>query len=316
MRAITIENFGGVEKLQIAEMPKPNPSDDEIQMQVLYAAVNPVDWKIREGYLKERLPHEFPLILGWDAAGIVSATGQNVKNFKVGDEVFAYCRKPIIQWGTYAEFVCVDAHHVALKPKNITFAQAASIPLVSLTAWQALFDSVKLKKGESILIHAGAGGVGSMAIQFAKNAGAKVYTTASEKNRHYVEKLGADEIIDYTQGGFLTQMKKIAPEGVDVIFDTVGGNTLRESLQVIKPKGRLVSIVERVDPSIASKHDIQCSYLFVAPNGAQLTQIANLISQYKIVVPHIEEMKLVDASKAQEKVRAGHTQGKIVLKVE
>jgi NADPH2:quinone reductase len=315
MKAMTIEKFGSAETLKLTDVPTPHPKEDEVQIEVLFTAVNPVDWKIREGYLKNRIPHEFPIILGWDASGVVTAVGKNVKNFKVGDEVFTYCRKPTIQWGTYAEYVCVNAHNTAHKPKNITFAQAASIPLVALTAWQSLFDAAQLKRGESILIHAGAGGVGSLAIQFAKNAGAKVYTTASEKNHSYVKKLGADEVIDYSKGGFLSQMKKLTPEGVDVIFDMIGGDTLKESLQLLKPKGRLVSIVEQLDPALADKHQIEFSYVFVSPNGSQLSQIATQIAQNKIAVPTIQEMPLSEARQAQEKIRGGHIQGKIVLKV-
>src|SRR5437870_2427248 len=138
MKAIAIKDFGGVEKLTVTDLPKPEPAVNELLIEVRYTAVNPVDWKIREGHLKERLPHKFPLIPGWDAAGIVSAVGSNVKNFKPGDEVFAYCRKPTVQWGTYAEYITFDAELVAHKPKNINFAQAAAIPLVGLTAWQSL----------------------------------------------------------------------------------------------------------------------------------------------------------------------------------
>lgn len=314
MKALTIKDFGGVEKLAIQEVPTPLPNDDEVQIQVIYAAVNPVDWKIREGYFKNKLPHEFPLILGWDASGIVSAVGRNVKNFKVGDEVYAYCRKPLIQWGTYAEFVCMDADKVALKPKNINFAQASAIPLVGLTAWQALFDSAKLKKGETVLIHAGAGGVGSMAIQFAKNAGARVLTTASPINHDYVKKLGADEAIDYKKD-MIAQIKKLAPEGVDVILDAFGGQALQDSYELIKDYGRIVGIVEKPDSERCAQKHVQGSYVFVAPNGAQLKQINHLIEQGKIHVPQIEELPLEEAAKAQEKIKTGHTKGKIVLKV-
>lgn len=314
MKAVAIRDFGGIEKLIITDLPKPEPGINELLIEVRYTAVNPVDWKIREGYLKERLPHKFPLIPGWDAAGVVASVGKNVKNFKPGDEVFAYCRKPTVQWGTYAEYVAFDAEHVALKPKNINFAQAAAIPLVGLTAWQSLFDSAKLKKGETILIHAGAGGVGSMAIQFAKNVGARVITTASSLHHDYVKKLGTDAAIDYNEG-FVEAVKKLAPQGVDVVFDSVGGQTLRDSVKLLKTNGRLVSIVEHLDPALAAKHHIQSSYVFVAPNGKELGEIAKLITEKKIVVPHIEEMLLQDAAKAQEKNKKGHTEGKIVLKV-
>lgn len=315
MKAIVIESFGDVEKLHFDEVPTPQPGDNEVQIQILYTGVNPVDWKIREGYLKKKFPHEFPIILGWDAAGIVTATGKNVRKLKKGDEVFAYCRKPTVKWGTYAEFTCFDADNVALKPKNINFAQAAGVPLAGLTAWQALFDFAKLKKGETILIHAGAGGVGGLAIAFAKNAGANVITTASTENHAYVKKLGAHHAIDYRKNNFDQELKKLAPQGVDVVLDTIGGDTLIKSLDVLKPQGRLVSIIEQLDPKIAQDKNIRFGYVFVSPNGLQLKQIAELIEQGKVLPPNIHELPFSDAKKAQELSKTGHTKGKIVLKV-
>lgn len=315
MKAMTIDDFGGVEKLKFREVTTPQPEENEIQIKVIYTAVNPVDWKIREGYLKEVIPHEFPLILGWDAAGIVSAVGKNVKKFQVNDEVFAYCRKPIVQWGSYAEYICIEELNAAHKPMNVDFAQAASVPLAGLTAWQALFDAVKLKEGEKILIHAGAGGVGSFAIQFAKNAKATIYTTASSKNHAYVKKLGAHYAIDYTKENFVDEVKRLAPERLDVVFDTVGGDSSRESVQLLKPNGRFVSIVKPLDKSLAEKYNIQSHYVFVSPNGSQLEEIATLIEKGKVAIPTIEKMNLSEAATAQEKIRSGHTQGKIVLQV-
>lgn len=314
MKAIAIQDFGGKENLAVVDLPTPEIAANEVLIEVRYTAVNPVDWKIREGYLKERLPHKFPLIPGWDAAGIIVSVGKNVKNFKPGDEVFAYCRKPVVQWGTYAEYVSFDAENIALKPKNINFAQAAAIPLVSLTAWQSLFDSAKLKKDEVVLVHAGAGGVGGMAVQFAKHIGARILTTTSPSHFDYVKKLGADNVIDYKKG-FVEQVKQLFPEGIDVVFDCVGGQTLKDSVQILKPNGRLVSIVERLDPALAVQKHIQSLYVFVSPNGKELAQIAKLIEENKIAVPKIEEMRLQDAAEAQEKNKQGHTEGKIVLKV-
>lgn len=314
MKAILLEEFGGAEKLKLKEIPTPQPADDEVQIQIAYTSVNPVDWKIREGLLKGRLPHEFPVVPGWDASGTVTAIGKKVKRFRAGDEVFAYCRKPTIHLGTYAEFVCFEANNVVLKPKNITFAQAAAVPLTALTAWQALFDTAHLKAGETILIQAGAGGVGGMAIQLAKNKGAKVYTTASRQNHDYVKKLGAEAVFDYHQD-FTNELKKLAPQGVDVVFDCVGGKTLFSSFPLLKPGGRLVSIVEQIDPALAKQHNVKADFVFVSPNADELKQIADLISEKKIFPPEIEEMRLTDAAIAQEKNRAGHTRGKIVLKV-
>lgn len=315
MKAVVIDQFGDIENLHQVECPIPQPEDDEVQIQILYTSVNPVDWKVCAGMLQGRLPHEFPITPGWDASGIVTEVGRNVKNLKVGDEVFAYCRKPVIHDGTYAEYICFDAEHVALKPKILSFAEAAAIPLVGLTAWQALFDAAKLKQGETILIQAGAGGVGSLAISFAKNAGAKVYTTASKRHHDYVKSLGADVAIDYTQESFANVLKKLEPHGVDVVLDCLGGEILKNSSNVLKPGGRLVSILGQLDPKIAKKRKIHFTYVFVAPNGSHLEQIASLLEQGRLPLPHIEEMPLAKAVEAQMKVREGHIEGKIVLKV-
>jgi len=229
MKAITLDKFGG--DLQISEVETPDPKPGEVQIKIAYTAVNPVDWKIGKGWLQDLIPHNFPLILGWDAAGTVTAVGREVKNFQIGDEVFAYCRKPEVQWGAYAEFICLDAEVVALKPKNLSFAQAASIPLVGLTAWQCLFDAGKLQKGEKVLVHAGAGGVGSMAIQFAKQAGAFVFTTASQTNHSYVQELGADCAIDYNKDNFIGQIKHKTGKGVDLALDFVCAHALRREVE-------------------------------------------------------------------------------------
>ena len=315
MKAILQEGFGGIDKLKLAEVPTPTPAADEILIKIKSTGVNPVDWKIREGLLKERLPHDLPLIPGWDAAGIVAAVGSKVTQFKVGDEVFAYCRKPTVKWGTYAEYTCVQADYAAFKPKNISFAQAASIPLSGLTAWQALIDLAQVKAGQTVLIHAGAGGVGSLAIQFGKNAGAKVITTASQRNHDYVKSLGADIAIDYQKENVASRVKALAPNGVDVVYDTLGGDTYRASFPLIKPKGCIVSILEQPDTALAAKFDVKALYLFVSPNGRELQQISDLISKGKVKPPEILQMPLKQAGEAQEQVRTGHIRGKIVLTI-
>lgn len=316
MKAILMENFGGTDQLYLGDAPKPFPEENEILIKILYTSVNPVDWKVRAGLLKNRVPHEFPIILGWDAAGIIEQVGSKVTQFKPGQAVFAYCRKPTIRWGTYAEYVAIPAENAALKPQNISFAEAAAIPLVGLTAWQALFDFAKLKSGEKILIHAGAGGVGSMAIQFAKTAGAFVYTTAGAANEAYVKGLGADAVIDYKRESFVEAIKQQDPKGIDVVFDTLGGQTLRDSFQVLKPQGRLVSLLEQADPKLAEQYQVQVGYVFVSPNGQELQHIARLIEEGRVRPPYIEEMLLEEVAQAQEKVQQGHTRGKIVLRVD
>lgn len=316
MKAIFIEDFGGAEQLKLGNFPIPLPNPEEVQIRIISSGVNPGDWKIRKGFLEKRLPHHFPLIPGWDASGVISALGSNVKKFKVGDAVFAYCRKPIIQWGTYAEYICYPADHIALKPDNLSFAQAAAIPLAGLTAWQSLFDAVSLKKGESILIQAGAGGVGSLAIQFAKYAQAFVITTARQANHSYVKSLGANIALDYQASSITEEIKKAAPQGLDVVFDTLGGQALKESFSYLKPGGRLVSIVENPDENLAKQFNVQPFYVFVSPNGKELQQIADLIQSGKVKPIQIHEMPLERAAEAQEENRQGHVQGKIVLQVQ
>lgn len=315
MKAIILEEFGGPDQLKLSNIPIPDPKPDEVQIKIAYTAVNPVDWKIRMGLLQKRMPHEFPIIPGWDASGTISAIGSNIKAFKIGDEVFAYCRKSKIQWGTYAEYICVPADFVAFKPKNITLAQAAAIPLAGLTAWQAIFDIGELKKSQTILIHAGAGGVGSLAIQLAKNAGATIITTATESKHEYVKSLGASVVIDYQKENFVTKIKELNPAGIDIVFDTIGGQTQKDSYAVLKSGGHLVSIIEPPDQQLAQQARVKANYLFVSPNGRELQQIADLISTKKVIPPQIEEMPLEKAAEAQEKNREGHVQGKIVLKI-
>lgn len=315
MKAIVIESYGGPEQLKLVDTKIPEPQDHEVQIQVEYAAINPVDWKIREGLLERMIPCRFPAILGWDVSGTITAVGKKVKQFKLGDAVFSYCRRPEVHSGTYAEYTCVEEDHIALKPENITFAQSSAVPLAALTAWQALHEAVKLKKGETILVHAGAGGVGSFAIQIAKLLGAHVYTTASSNHQLYVNQLGAEVAIDYHKKNFVQAIKELHPKGIDAVFDCIGGDTLKESYKVLKPKGRLVSIVERPNEADAKEHQVEALFVFVRPDGKQLKEIAELITKGKIQAPHIEEYRLEDAAKAQEKLQAGHTEGKIVLKV-
>ncbi len=312
---MVIEAFGGPERLKAAEVPTPEPGSEDVLIALACTSVNPVDWKIREGMLADMFPHAFPLIPGWDAAGTVSAVGRNVTRFKPGDKVFAYCRKPEIQFGTYCEYVAVHESSVALMPGNIGFAEAATIPLTGLTAWQALFDTAKLAAGEKVLVHAGGGGVGSLAIQFARHAGATVYTTARAANHAYVESLGADAAIDYARESFVDAVKKLEPAGIDVVFDTIGGHVQARSYKVLRKGGRLVSIVNIPDPDDARRFGVRTAFVFVSPNGKQLRRIAELVESGAVRPADFQVMRLEDAARAQELSRAGHVRGKIVLKI-
>lgn len=316
MKAALIHAFEGIEKIEIAQVSIPTPQPHEVQINVKYAGVNPVDWKIAEGFLKGRMDYQFPIILGWDVAGVVSQVGKEVTSLKEGDPVFAFCKKEVIHDGSFAEYICLNAEQVVKKPNKLSFAEAATIPLSSLTAWQSLYDTAHLKNKEEVLIHAGAGGVGGFALQLAKLVGAHVITTTSGPNFDYVRSLGADEMIDYTQDNFVDTLQKKHPKGVDVIYDTVGGNTLKASYQTAKNGGRLVTIAGVVDQALATKqHLSSAQFLDVQPNGKELTKIAALFDEDKLLPPHIQEVPFEEVGLALHKSRDGHTQGKLVLKV-
>lgn len=315
MKAMAINKCGSLDEIKEMNLPIPEPLPHEVQIKVAFAGVNPVDWKITEGMLQGRIPHEFPLILGWEASGVVFKLGSEVTNLKLGDPVYAYTRGAIVKNGTFAEYVCYDAKHVVKKPAKLDFAQAAGIPLTALTAWQSLIETAKLKKGETILIHAGAGGVGGMAIQIAHYLGAKVITTARTENHAYVKRMGADLAIDYTKENFVTAIRHHYPKGVDVVFDCAGGETLEASYEIVKPKGRLISIVGVPDPELAKKFHIEVGYVFVRADGHQLKEIAKLFDEGKFISPALEILPLAHAVEALEQIKQHRTRGKIVLEV-
>jgi NADPH2:quinone reductase len=312
---MVIDGFGGPEKLHWAKVPTPVARRHEVLIKLAATSVNPVDWKICEGRLKDRFPHRFPLIPGWDAAGTVAAMGQAVQGLKIGDAVYAYCRKPEVQWGTYAEFVTVDADAAAPAPARLPPEQTATLPLVGLTAWQALFNAAGLKSGQTVLIHAGAGGVGGMAIQLAKAVGARVLTTARAENHDYVRSLGADLAIDYSAAPFGPAVRKAAPAGVEVVFDTVGGQTQADSWAALAKGGILVSIAEPPDEKCAQAQEARGAYVFVSPNGRQLRELALMVASGRLRPPLIDILPLDAAAQALERSRAGHVRGKIVLKI-
>jgi NADPH2:quinone reductase len=313
MKAIAINEFGGRDKLQLIDLPVPEVVEGEILVQVKAAGVNPVDWKIREGYLKDLFSHQFPVILGWDAAGLVEGVGNGVKRFKSGDEIFAYCRKPIVHGGAYGEYILLKEEHAALKPKNISFEEAASIPLAALTAYQSLFDAANLQPGETILIHAAAGGVGGFGVQLARGHGAVVWATASSRNKAYVQDLGASQVVDYTQENFGKAILSQYPAGVDVVLDCVGGEVLEKSAEIVKEGGHLISIVD--DPTGLVRDDIHKEFVFVAPNSTQLTELARMVEQgrLKTYLSQVFPFGLEEARKAHELSESGHTRGKMVL---
>jgi len=313
MRAMVFDEFGGNENLHMADVPTPDPQKGEVQIKVAYAGCNPVDWKICAGWLKKRLKTEFPAIPGFDVSGTVSRVGEGVTKFQEGDRVYAYCRNPaLVKMGTYAEYVCFDANDVAPMPQSLGFKEAAAIPLCALTAWQSFFDKAKLKAGQTVLIHAGAGGVGSLAIQLAKWAGAKVHTTASSRNHDYVKQLGADEAIDY----HTENVAEVVPEGFDMVLDCVGEKVFDESLTYVKKGGWLVTICKLfIEDSVGEKYGIRTGFVFVQPNGQELEEISRLFDEGILASPQVTEFPLEEAVKAWEQLQTEHTRGKLVLRL-
>ncbi len=308
MKAVRIHEYGGPEVLRYEDAPKPQVGPGEVLIRVHAAGVNPVDWKVRTGYAKDRLKYTMPFIPGWDVSGVVEATGSGVARLKVGDEV--YSRPDIARDGAYAEYIVVKESEVALKPKSIDHIHAAAIPLAALTAWQALFDAAKLSAGQTVLIHGAAGGVGSFAVQFAKLKGARVIGTASKKNHEYLRSLGADEMIDYNT----TKFEDVV-HGVDAVLDTITGETADRSYQVLKKGGVYVSVLMPPSEEKAAAHGVRAVHTFVQPNVEQLNEIAKLVDSGKLKVTIEEVFPLAKARAAQESNVTGHTRGKIVLRV-
>jgi NADPH:quinone reductase-like Zn-dependent oxidoreductase len=308
MKAVRIHSYGGPEVLKYEEAPRPKSAPGEVLIRVHAAGVNPVDWKIRQGYFKGRVDYSLPLILGWDLSGVVEATGSGVAGLQEGDEV--YSRPDIARDGAYAEHIVVRETEVALKPESIDHIHAAAIPLAALTAWQSLFDAAGLSAGQKVLIHAAAGGVGSFAVQLARWKGAHVIGTASKRNHELVRNLGAAEAIDYET----TRFEDVVDE-VDVVFDTIGGDTQKRSWQVLKKGGVLVSIVGPPSAEEAAAHGVRQAAVFVQPSAVQLTELAKLVDSGKLK-PIVETvLPLPEARHAHELSQAGHVRGKMVLKV-
>ena len=308
MKAIVIHEYGGPEVLKYEDVPRPEPKADQILIRVIAAGVNPVDGMIRSGMFAKDGNGAFPMVLGGDIAGVVERVGNKITKFKAGDPVFAYVS--LDSGGGYAQYAVVPEGDAAPKPKSLTYVEAGAVPIVALTAWQALIDTAKLNAGQTVLIHGGSGGVGSFAIQIAKARGAKVIATASTANQDLLKQLGTDVAVDYTKQKF----EDVAKD-VDVVLDSVGKDTLTRSYGVVKKGGIIVSLVARPNQSDLEKHGIRGVALSVEPNSGELAQIGKLIDEKKIRVIVSKTFPLSEAKKAQEQVASGHTRGKIVLKL-
>src|SRR6266571_228314 len=332
MKAFVVDRYKSKSAVRLGEMPEPEVRDDDVLVQVHAASLNQLDSKIRDGEFKLILPYRLPLILGNDMAGVVVRVGPKVRRFKSGDEVYARPNQDRI--GTFAELIAMNEADVALKPKNLTMQEAASIPLVGLTAWQVLIDRAELKKGQKVLIHAGSGGVGTFAIQLAKHIGATVATTTSSANVDLVKSLGADVVIDYRKDDF----EKLLYD-YDVVLNSLGSETLKKSLRVLKPGGKLISISGPPYPDFAreigspwilkpvmrvlsyrirraaKRRHVSYSFLFMRANGDQLREITALIDS-GVIRPVMDRVFPFESTReAMAYLEKGRAKGKVVVKV-
>jgi len=306
MKAVVIHEYGGPEVLKFEDIPRPEPKENEVLVRVISAGVNPADPLIVSGKYAREFGTHLPLVPGYDIAGVVEKTGAKVTRLKVGDAVYAY----VLWGGGWAEYAVATEGEATTTPKSLTYSEAASVPLVALTGWQALIDVAKLQAGQTVLIHGGSGGVGSMGIQIAKARGAKVIATASTPNQDLLKQLGADVAIDYTKTKFEDEAKD-----VDVVLDPVGRDTLARSYGVVKKGGFIATLVSRLDQSELERHGIHGASIAVKPDANELAEITKLIEAKKIKAVVTQVLPLTEAVKALEQAETHHTRGKIVLKV-
>ena len=308
MKAAVVHEPGGPESLKYEDTPRPSPKDDEVLVKVMAAGVNPVDTYIRQGMRMKKGSDNGPMIIGYDIAGVIEKAGAGIKTYKAGDAVYAYL--PVSRGGGYAEFAIAKEGEMSLKPKNIDFEKAAAVPLAATTAWQALIDTAKLERGQTVLIHGGSGGVGCFAVQIAKARGAKVIATASTANQDLLKQLGVDQPIDYTT----TKFEEVVKD-VDVVLNCVRGDTLPPSYGVVKKGGIIVSITDEPDAAECAKHGIRGSRLMAHPDAKVLEELTKLIEANKITPIVSQTFPLMDVAKAHQQVETRHTRGKIVLKI-
>ena len=311
MKAAYYEKFGDLNQIKVGELDKPEPTEGEVLIKVKAAGVNPVDAAVARGMLKDAIPAEFPVIPGWDVAGVIEDRGYSARRFSKGDKVYAYARRPKIKHGTFAEYISIPESYVAKCPDKLSMDEAGGVPLTGLTAYQSIFDAGKLKGGETIMILGASGGVGSIAIQLANWKGATVIGVAGSSNQDYMKDLGADYTIDYSKGDVGEAVDDIAPDGIDMIFHCSRGDSLAQSHNRLKEGGRLISITNS-DPK--RRDDVHFQYVFVEPNATQLEHLSELADSDALKVPVSKTFKLDDAQKALQEIESLHTRGKTVIK--
>ncbi|HEX2055419.1 MAG TPA: NADP-dependent oxidoreductase [Nitrospiraceae bacterium] len=311
MKALQIREYGGREVLHLTETaPKPTSAHGQVLVEVHAASINPIDWKLRAGYLKEHVPLTMPATLGVDCCGIVSSVGESESGLKVGDRVYGYAGVFTGGSGSFAEYATINASEVALAPQRVSVVEAAAAPLVGISALQALEEHIKLQHGQKILIHGGAGGIGSVAIQIAKWIGAYVATTAGGDDRRYVEELGADEVIDYKKEAF---EKRLAD--FDAVFDTVGGSTTEKSFKVLKKGGTLASMLGLPDAALPQQHGVTVIGQVTHVRTALLKRLADLLDAKTIAIRIAKILPLDKAQDAFQLAEEGRPRGKVVFEI-
>ncbi|GAB2862267.1 NADP-dependent oxidoreductase [Nocardioides pacificus] len=307
MRAVVYEQFGDASVLEVREVDDPPVGPDTVLVRTRATSVNPVDWKIRAGYLQGAYPHHLPIITGWDVAGVVEAVGPAVvTGVEVGDEVWGYVRRDDVKFGTAAELVPAPQRTVARKPAGLSFEEAGAVPLTGLTAWQCVDEALQVRSGERVLVHAAAGGVGQFAVQIALARGAEVVGTASARNHDFLRELGVSEVLDYGQGPISEQLS--AP--VDAVVDLIGGDALEDAPRQVKDTTRIASVVDG-----ETVLRLGGRYVFVRPEIAHLDALRDLVDAGSLRVDVAETFPLERLADAHRLSEEGHTRGKIVVTV-
>lgn len=314
MKSAQMKGYGSSEMVEINQNDSiPNPSAGKVLVNVKAAGVNPVDWKIREGYMRQVMQLHFPSTLGMDFSGIIKEKGEGVLNFNQGDEVYGQASIASGGSGAFSEMALANADTIAHKPNTLSHEEAAGLPLVGVSAWQALVETIGLSNSQKILIHGGAGGIGSVAIQLAKHLGAHVATTVSTNDKQFAKELGADEVIDYKTQTF----EEVLPHDYDAVFDTVGGDTYMRSFKVLKRGGSsiIVSMLEQPNQELMDRFDVKSTFQFTQVNRERLTRLAEWVDQNNIHVNIDRTFRLDETAKALDYQKDVHPRGKVVLAI-
>jgi len=311
MKSIQISKYGGSDVVDINnDAPIPRVSTDKVLVEVKASGVNPVDWKIREGYFQQMVPLQFPATLGTDFSGVIKELKENVSNFNLGDEVYGQASLLSGGSGSFAELALTNIKSIAVKPKTLNHIEASSLPLVGASTWQGLVDNIGLSKNQKILIHGGAGGIGTIAIQLAKHLGAYVGTTVKSEDKEFVKQLGADEIVDYTTQNFDDIL-----HDYDAAFDTVGGETYKKSFKVLKNNGTIVSMLEQPDSNLMNQYGVKAIFQFTETTSERLTKLVQWIDQNNVKVNVEKTFPLSETAKALDYQKDNHPRGKVVITI-